>query len=514
MLDSIVFRIHDLQKHAQLYKFLDRQGVTGSSIKGKKYDNPENVPAMFERKIYMKQIFVDYESGKTQDFVYRNHLPSHHSDLAYSINIERNFIEFNFSIPKYLYGTNVFQFVRHHFDKDYFSTRFSTIEQIQDLIYDDLRAFLTWFFEKELNGLVNLYFVQLVRLDICYNKIFNTQKDAEIYLQDLVRIKKKYVRTASPGMKVYHGTIYYVPEGSGYTWKIYPKGAEFRKHDRSKLKKRGWENSLIENVQALADRMLRFEIEIKTGLMSQLFTKHIFRKNQKEWIDGMKIYNSISSNGYFTVNKKKLIYADLDTYRKKCFKYAKFYLNKTWHFCLESDSAAKELTSQAIQEFETGKFPVFVEEREQRFNLKLFRLMMGKFQAAKNEFTIDSRNPFDHFINEIGVTSQPPTKQNQYFKDWLLVHKGIKLKKLTFNSVNRMAQRLKVETWSEIEHNRGMSESSFFRLKRLFKQLDFHNSTTVIIAISDEKKGAFLEYHQAIESIVTNHYFKRFIRPF
>lgn len=511
MLDSIVFRIHNLQKHEALVKFLDRSGIQGSGISGKTFDNPESAFDTFQRKIHMKQMFHDYESGKHRDFVYRNHLPSYHNDIAYSINYDREFIEFNFSIPKYLYGTNVFQFVPHYFDKGFNESRFKSIEKLKDTIYDDLRAFLDWFFKKELNDLVNRYYVQIFRLDICYNKIFNTKQDAVLYLNDLKRIKKKFIRHNVDDLRVYHTTIYYASKSSGYTLKVYHKGTEFEINDKGKLKKAGWDLSQLEKVQALADRSLRYELEIKPKYMSNLFSRYIFRKDHDEWKRGLKYYRGILSNGYVTIKKQKLTLGELDKFRKKCYRYGKFYDGKVWHFYLESDSAIKLTTTVAKMEFEHSKFTF---EREQRFTRELFTKMIKSFLDFKKEFTVNSRNPFDQFLNDIGVTKQPLEKQEKYFKDWLFVHKGINLKKISYRNVFRMSQRLKVESWGVIQDSNEFGRSSFFAIKKLFKQLGFDNPSSVMVVVPDELNGAFHDYHNAVQSIITNHYFKRFIRPF
>ncbi len=508
MIDSIVFRIHNLQVHQPLVKFLDRSGLQGTGISGKQYDDPVAASEMFQRKIHMKQIFVDYESGKTRYFAYRGWLPSHHYDLAYAINYDRDFIEFNFSIPKYLYGTNVFQFVRHYYDKGFADTRFLDLDKLKDFVYDDLRAFLNWFFSKELNSLVNQYYVQLFRLDLCYNKIFNTPQDAKIYLADLLRIKKKYSRRDSSNLSSHYDSIYVVTPD--YTFKVYPKGDEFRKHDKTKLLKI-WDSQLLEKVEALADRMLRYELEVKPKLMSQLFNRFIFRKDQDEWKLGLKYYRGILSNGYVTINKKKLTLGELDKFRKKCYRYAKFYDGKVWHFYLESDSAIRLISEKALHEFQTGKYTF---EREQRFSLKLFRRMASKFLDYKKEFTVDSRNPFDQFLNDIGVTRQPENEREKFFKDWLFVHKGINLKKISYRSVWRMSQRLKSETWSQIHDSNEFGRSSFFAIKKLFKQLGFDNPSSIMVAVPNEMHGAFYDYHNSVQNIITNHYFKRFIRPF
>lgn len=517
MIDSVVFRIHDLKKHTELRKLLDKSGVSGQGFGVKKYDDPVAAGEMFEKKIYLKQHFVDYEKGYTRDFVHRNHLPSHHGDLAYSIDSERNFIEFNFSIPKYLFGTNVFQFVPHHFDRDYGTIRMATIEQMADRVYDDLRKFLTWFFKKELGGLVNEYDVEINRLDICYNKMFNSQQDAQVYLNDLKRHKKKYERQNAESFRIYQTTIYYAPQTSGYTFKLYHKGTEFKtggrnkKSDLSRLKKMGWEPELINKIQAFADRILRYEVEFKPKAMDTLFKRWIFRKDQDEWKRARRYYNSITTYGTVTIQKVKKTLSELDGFRKKCYRYGKFYMGKVFHFYMENDSALKLVSTETLQEFETGKFSF---EREQRFTRELWKRMVDKFLEFKKEYTSTERNSFDQLLFDIGIAAVPEAKRDQHFRDYLFLRMGVKVKKISLRLCMTVAKFLKTHTWSMILEEGIVKRRQFFYLKKLFKQLGMENPASMILPVPDEKRGAFLEYHMAVESIVTAYYFRRFVRPF
>lgn len=91
-------------------------------------------------------------------------------------------------------------------------------------------------------------------------------------------------------------------------------------------------------------------------------------------------------------------------------------------------------------------------------------------------------------------------------------HEGLAY--IGYEGIVQLAEYLKVYTWSMILERGLVSRRKFFRLKKFFKDLGFENPASMILPVPDEKRGAFLEYHDAVEKIITAHNVQRFVRPF
>jgi len=104
MIDTIVVRIHKINcENEYIQKVLReyRNDDTQIRLKGSVHQQDD-----FKDFIYYS------DTDKIQHLFFRSSLYnfSSHYTIAYSINTSRDFAEINFSIPKYIFGTNVLQF--------------------------------------------------------------------------------------------------------------------------------------------------------------------------------------------------------------------------------------------------------------------------------------------------------------------------------------------------------------------------------------------------------------------
>jgi hypothetical protein len=161
-------------------------------------------------------------------------LPSYNYNVYYRIFEER--IDIEFSLPKYFYGTNIFELRSH--------TRKSNPVSV----YDSLLLGLKYFFEEVFfNVKVDWGAVEILRWDFCYNQIFQTKAES---LQALKYIKMKH---QSKGDRLSYETGFVQLTKTNYL-KIYHKGEEFLKHDMYKLKSRN-----VEKYAEISQRILRYE---------------------------------------------------------------------------------------------------------------------------------------------------------------------------------------------------------------------------------------------------------------
>lgn len=176
---------------------------------------------------------AEYVKERTAKLYGKYNIRSSESDVTFSINYEGGFIDFNFSIPKYLYGHNMAQFIPQCESPLFFknsSTIFNWNTQ-KLLLFNRLNNFV-YFFLKDL--FINLEleyqpvmtYVELVRIDLCYNQYFDSKEIALAYLNEQKKLKKKS-KVYSPDLNTDFITTLAWRTQNGCYFKIYHKGTEY-----------------------------------------------------------------------------------------------------------------------------------------------------------------------------------------------------------------------------------------------------------------------------------------------
>ena len=184
----------------------------------------------------------DLKTGKVEFEFYSSNieLGSYHRTVAIkSTNVPQGFF-IEFSAPKYAKGNNVEMIHPHE------------LPEIIARLYDELCTHMNY-------KLLHYSLWPIYRLDVCYNWIFKDVNEATYAMDFLRRIdfprKKKYIYDTSVMFK-----------GSAYTVKFYAKGAEFDAHDYDKV-----ESDRAASLQAWADRIVRFEVNLKKTYLQDFF---------------------------------------------------------------------------------------------------------------------------------------------------------------------------------------------------------------------------------------------------
>ncbi len=295
MIDSIHLRVHNLSRYKAFLNYLlanSKQDMSQSSI-----TLPENKNA---RTIWVGMAEYHHR-GKSLIFTKGGKLTSSHYSLAWNLPLggDLGYVDFNFSIPKLLYGTNVIQFVQHKNEckKGLMNYTYDNYLANEERTYKRLRHFIKVFFDKYFwNGsqTISPYDIEIRRFDISWNQIFNSKKDALDYLNYQKNIKKKHLRYTSKNRQTYTSSIFY--HTRDYGCKIYHKGSEYESSDGEK-KKHIKANERIKNpdykgrkvlfnvqqIQNFADRILRYEITFRNAYMSKIFWNSVFRRNNEAW---------------------------------------------------------------------------------------------------------------------------------------------------------------------------------------------------------------------------------------
>lgn len=184
------------------------------------------------------------------------YIASSHYSLSYVYNAAQDYIQFDFALPKYLWGTNIIQFVK------YFS-------QSSETIYQYLMDFVDGFVKKHFMQTIDMADLEINRIDFCYNQFFNSKNDAITYLGEQKELLKKYARSTKNDFRSYETSLMYMTKR--YSFKIYHKGTEFKKNDKKELVKKNRTGEDMEFLQDTADRILRYEVTFRKAQMNYLF---------------------------------------------------------------------------------------------------------------------------------------------------------------------------------------------------------------------------------------------------
>jgi hypothetical protein len=258
MIDTVVLRIHRIrEKYAHLVKYL-QQINTNKYVK------------KFNHKDLQDNSTTSILYGDTGNVLHLTHrssidISSSHYSISFLISEEKDFIELNFSLPKYLYTTNLMQFIDHY-------------DLSNRHVFDKFINVITEFFNQYFPISPEFDDIEVNRIDICYNQFFLSKNDALKYLNEQKQLSVRNAKSEETGHESYgtqNGvtTVFYKNER--YSFKIYHKGTEFKKNDYLKLIKNNPKGFNLCELRDTADKILRYEMTCRKGLLNYLFKQRL-----------------------------------------------------------------------------------------------------------------------------------------------------------------------------------------------------------------------------------------------
>ncbi|GAB5563362.1 MAG: hypothetical protein Wins2KO_04250 [Winogradskyella sp.] len=300
-------------------------------------------------------------------------VPSSVSDVVFSINEDANYIDFNISIPKYLYGHSLAEFIPQISSELYFKYNdLMSIKRQRKLLFPRLNAFIDVFLNDlahmfHLDTLPNRNYIELRRLDLCYNQYFDHKNDSLLYLENQKKLLKKKATFGNAKIDSYNTSLTYFTSKGAY-FKIYHKGSEYaksngdlkkhtrinmdyveaylnnnnaqRNHIKETIKDRRLINQLFERIASEKelkiddkfkpelnrqgkilkkinpfdtvflkkemDKVLRYEISLRGDFFSYQYKTKLFRKDCRTWKKYVDIYKQINSKENSVDLKKRL----------------------------------------------------------------------------------------------------------------------------------------------------------------------------------------------------------------
>ena len=333
MIDTIVLRIHNIeQKYKRSIKVFE-MGITDRIKTEVGFVKTSEFEALKKKYADSTKIINSLKINRTGQFLIKSaagnkKTHSGHYEFRYNINWDKNYIEMNFSIPKYVYGTNVLMYVEHYWDRDYKFTENNSLEYNIKKAPRLLLAFIKDFVNMQFLDPINLEDVEINRVDFCWNQVLASRSKALYYLHHQKKIRKKHSREEE-GLPINYGTsLMYATKR--FSLKIYHKGTEYEKNDLKKHlkynKEIGKQYFNTEKIAKLADRILRYEVTIRSAELNYLFKHNIFRANSSVFKSNYKRYLKISATKQrnISISKKigtlqdneKEIYRSLNPYEK------------------------------------------------------------------------------------------------------------------------------------------------------------------------------------------------------
>jgi len=278
MIDTIHLRVIELRRYPELLTTF------------RKYDKGSKEVVAFHNAPLQHQRFIHYHNDTGTNIVTsysHKFVASHHYEIAYKIDYTKDCIDFNISIPKYMFGHNLKMCVKHKTDRDYNYTQGHDIKHNLKDSYSVLMRFVNQFNLKYLN--VDRAHILLKRIDLCFNRFFTDKVAKSQYLFYLKGRSPKYTRSTSNN-PMYKTGIY---RSSRYhTCKIYDKGIEFAKHDKKKLVK--LQNT--DELQAIANKILRYEVEFKDSFFKRFVALELKKEASSSYLRYVK--NNVGESAY------------------------------------------------------------------------------------------------------------------------------------------------------------------------------------------------------------------------
>lgn len=434
MIDTVAFRIHDLEINKHLVKFLFKNGVAGIEKKRKVLEEGIDI----QREMKFVNFTLNHATGKVYSSSYRLKMKSHNSDISFAIDKDRDFIHMELSLPKYFYGDNVHQLVNHESEKLYSTFRLKKFYDLAGAGWMVFKGALQNFMKREFGDIkIRPDLIEVVQLDFCFNFIFKSQSQLKAYLSFIRQIKKKYQKDENAHSAYGPSSVYFPSKIC--TFKIYHKGPELKAHP-GRIKSK----SYYKGVQELADRTLRFEASFRPVAFRELWLK---RSPLKAYV---LAYRRWMKEGKFKF--RNVEYKPGSPGKDVILKKGK-QLDKRWSFWFDLDEQSPENGNVV-------------------FDQQLFSECLRSFWHQSKQFMLTG-------VTRLNVTA---TKVEYYGSGEKQTEsiKGLSATKIRFIEVF-----LQGRSWDELERQGIMSRRQMQRYKALFRKIGFGDMSTNRRSLTD-----------------------------
>ena len=428
--------------------------------------------------------------------------PSHTYDVHINVNQFSEEITIEFSVPKYLYGTNLFEFLPDsrgvYFHRSSLSYEHH-LRKLTDITHSRLLKVIHYFFRSNFEAKVDYRTCQIQRIDFCTQQYFQNQSQVKEITQQLKKIDKKYKRLNSTHYS-YDTTPVYVPS-SYTTFKIYEKHNDFIKHDKKKMLDNStlWTNEQIDTMEAVSKKVMRYETEFRNAGMNEIYNQTILKKVEgfEEYKKQHKQIKAISNwkpvqNLLIKKGKKEMIvgklWNDIPTKYRTLFrrvdlrveakgyyysyinilkplktefeKYEKWLTSKRFKFCVSAPLFHDKISEAPNKVFLGQEKPSVL-----LFDKELFYQLAKKHFANMNEYKLESRNDVDTYVEMIKKFNKNKTSKASKM---LVSRLKLAISIMDKDKISLQQYRREYE----------LPDSTFYRLKKDLKAIGYGTTTS------------------------------------
>lgn len=437
MIDTIVLYINNLDKYPTIYEKFYAPAMAKNSFTTAYVDT--STGELIESSKTLVNIYHD--NNRVLPLTHRTSisLPSSHYSVATFVNTSRNRLEFNFSIPKYLYGTNVHQFINLYDQSSYYQ-------------FNELVKFLRRFIKDNFIQEPVDEDIEINRIDLCYNQYFANKSDALLYLDKQKELLVKFARSSKNKYRTYDTSLFYVTRR--YSFKIYHKGTEFEKHDFKQIDKLGNRQGYdLAFLQQQADCILRYEMTFRSSYMNYLLQQLFYAS--KKMVD-MPEYNDHPVKLFYT--RWNLFYGQSSFNRRQKTQLEKFV------------TRSKQFTVRSTFDH-TGDPALLINTDTVTFDRQLFGLLYSAFWAKVKEYQLETCFSFHGVLQKIREFNKDNERKNK-----LRIEKrgGLSESRLIIPAL--LSQYMALDNLKQY-----MDRTTYWRLQNDFKKLGMSANTTNII---------------------------------
>jgi hypothetical protein len=490
MLDTVVLRFHDiLGVHARLAQWLDKpEQKTGKTVYMQPVDNDR--PSITAQVAFLK-LMQYHDTGNLQRVAHFNHLRSDHYEIAYRIDDKRMFVEINLSIPKYIFGTNILHYNTSPMARDFSTSKHSGLKVNLSESYERLYQFINRFVADQFGSIkIDYKLVEINRVDICYNQMFDSKEDALEYLMQLKKLRKQNAREGTNYSRDWKTSITY--KTKRWSFKVYHKGSEFAKNDSKKLRAYNEDRTSkftfdVPFYQEFADRILRYEMTLRNAQMSYLYMNKLFRADCHIWQHGLALWKQ--------ANMKKVDFqayqefkAGLEPDELKNINYVNSIISKNKKFYLQGNLDSTKYDDDTSPRW-WAKFPA----QEQHFNgaslfsRELWRLMTRQFLKVLAEFKLEIHADSNSVLKKAEAYNAKIIDERKksillgYDKntsEYRKIGETILLSRLKM-----LLELLQTKTFEQIEESQLFSRTTWYRYRTTLKKLGVTQTNQLSVAL-------------------------------
>jgi hypothetical protein len=526
MVDTIIMRLHDMIHHEEIWKYLNNISLYSkkkktSFLEWKKVDWQE------PHFVYNEMMYGD--TNKTVNYIHRTKIHNTATHYFVTCALRKDHIEFNLSIPKYEYGNNVAQFVLPQN-----STKFNMYyhEQFMNqtkIVYKQLMRFIKRFYaENFIDMPLKHSAIEIMRIDICFNQLFDSQNDAMKYLSLIKNRDKKYMKLKSDKFDNFTTGISY--RGNGYYFKIYHKGSDYEKKDGDKkehirlnrlqgydlgeeterMKKEGLTVKEIkeqvfyldkynvwfdtEYLQDLSNRILRYEVSYSKSYISTLYKQHVFGLGDPKWIMMKKQYKTLNSK---SKNGSKM--ENLEPFEKKFYRSMNSKMRKAHTFL-------PFVTNEKIIEHANGVALADIEHAH--FSYGVFRVIVEHFWKYFRMFQLEEMSTTETVLKMVEESNRKVRKLRQDMDRIGYTKEEIKNESGKLYNVNKIRGHMlaleKYKTFDNWEKRENLKKRTIQRYKKELKELGIHEkmvNAKIPFNVSKDLERYYLEEQSGISRL-------------